>query len=544
MDDSYTIIRRFTPPTCTLEIWGKNSPLSRWTKTTIVKNLQFKLSFDDPRNLDTEPIIVTGDRTKLDKLYNLVLEYTENFLEQSFLTKSLSSIATNHNQTVDSTEANLSSQELVNHQFNFGNFTTNTNHSTIELSATQLLDLVSALEDYQIEMSAIADLQIQQTNKSRKIITIGMSVAGLLLAVGLTTVGIKVANQSKKPEQIASSKESESPVKTIKPQEDVIPPEAPKAAKKPAVDVKKNDPLASTEKLPPPPAVDAPKPPPDIPDPAKYPPSGNLTIPPLSSLPKQPTNSELTTPTPEAKSQPDNSQVESTITVPNEPTAPTPSEETIKPEAAEKTTELEIASESEKPITKLPTFTENNNSQSLETIEEAEINISSENTAIDTEIQSESARASRFSEDVVGDEPTENGLDDSDRVSNNLTINERDIALDNTRSKPTTDESTVIENQAESKIPQDRQLEEVASYFRQKWQSPSELKQTLEYRLILDRDGSIKRIIPIGKASEIYLDRTNIPLMGEPFVSPLQNKDSVTIRLLLSPDSEVRTFLE
>jgi hypothetical protein len=32
--------------------------------------------------------------------------------------------------------------------------------------------------------------------------------------------------------------------------------------------------------------------------------------------------------------------------------------------------------------------------------------------------------------------------------------------------------------------------------------------------------------------------------MGEPFVSPLQNRDSATIRLLLSPDGEVKTFLE
>ena len=544
MDNSYTIIRRFTPPTCTLEIWGKKSPLSRWAKKTIVKNIRFKLSFDDPRNLDAEPITITGDRNKLEQLYDTVLSYTEDFLEQSFINRSFSSTATNHNQLVSSTQPYLSSQELVNHQLDLGSFTTDKSHAPISLSVTQLVDLVSALEDYKTEMSAIAELEARQTNKSRKTIFIGMSVAGLLLAVGLTTVGIKVANQSKQQEQIASFKESESPVTTIKPQEDVIPPEAPKVAKKPAVDIKKNDPLSSTDTLPPPPAVDAPKPPPDIPDPAKYPPSGNLTIPPLSSLPKQPTNSELTTPTSEAKSQPDNSQVESTITVPDEPSPPTPSEETIKPEAAEKTTELEIASESEKPITKLPTFTENNNSQSLEKIEEAEINISSENTAIDTEIQSQSARASRFSEDVVGDDSTENELNQSDRVRDNLEINERNIGLDNTNPKPTTEESTVIENEPESKIPQDRQLEEVASYFRQKWQSPAELKQTLEYRLILNRNGSIKRIIPIGKASEIYLDRTNIPLMGEPFVSPLQDKDSVTIRLLLSPDGEVRTFLE
>ena len=71
------------------------------------------------------------------------------------------------------------------------------------------------------------------------------------------------------------------------------------------------------------------------------------------------------------------------------------------------------------------------------------------------------------------------------------------------------------------------------------------MKQTIEYRLVVSSNGSIIRIIPIGKASAIFLDRTNIPLMGEPFVTPTATtKGNQTIRLLLSPDGEVRAFLE
>jgi hypothetical protein len=89
-----------------------------------------------------------------------------------------------------------------------------------------------------------------------------------------------------------------------------------------------------------------------------------------------------------------------------------------------------------------------------------------------------------------------------------------------------------------------QQLKEAEKYFQQRWQPPKDLKQTLEYQLAINSDGSIKQITPLGKASEIYLDRTNIPLMGESFVSPVQDQANLKIRLLLSPDGEVRTFLE
>ena len=517
MDDSYNVIWRFTPPTCTLEIWKKKSPLSRWAKKTVVKDIKFKLSFDDPKNLDAEPIIIEGDRDKLEQLYTTVLDYTGNFLERSFNPKSLS-LVTNNARLADSDRPYLTSQGLVNYQLNLGSLSRD-NASTIALSATQLFDLVSALEEYKTEMTAIALSEATQSKKNHRWIPIG-AFAGILLAVGVVT-GIKNAERSQ--EEIAVTQESS--VEPIAPQAEVVPPEAPEVAEKPAVGIKENDPLSSTEILPPPPAVDTPKPPPNIPDPAKYPPSGNLTIPPISELPKQnevtlnPTES-----TTEAQPPADDSQVESTINVPSEETENT------------ENTELEIASESNTQES-IASPTENNETESLENIEEAEITISDEDTKLNTDVIERLDRVPTFNEEIRSSETTENNVEEFELSNGN-------IALDNTTSKPTTDESTITEDDPESKISQIVQLQEVASYFKQKWQIPGDLKQTLEYRLILNRDGSIQRIIPIGKASEIYVDRTNIPLMGEPFVSPLQNSDSATIRLLLSPDGEVKTFLE
>lgn len=81
-------------------------------------------------------------------------------------------------------------------------------------------------------------------------------------------------------------------------------------------------------------------------------------------------------------------------------------------------------------------------------------------------------------------------------------------------------------------------------YFQQRWQAPEGLNQRIEYRLTLNREGAIARIIPLGKAASIYLDRTQMPLMNTAFVSPLETGDNATIRLVLSPDGEVKTFLE
>lgn len=88
------------------------------------------------------------------------------------------------------------------------------------------------------------------------------------------------------------------------------------------------------------------------------------------------------------------------------------------------------------------------------------------------------------------------------------------------------------------------QVAEVRNYFQQRWQPPAGLTQNLEYILWLNADGSIQRIIPLGNAAVDYLDRVNIPVPGERFVSPLQGELKPKIRLVLIPNGQVQTFLE
>lgn len=85
---------------------------------------------------------------------------------------------------------------------------------------------------------------------------------------------------------------------------------------------------------------------------------------------------------------------------------------------------------------------------------------------------------------------------------------------------------------------------EVKDYLQQRWQPPKDLDRSLEYRLIIDRNGSLDRVIPLGYPSQIYRDRTGIPLAGETFVSPLSSLDKLTVRVFLIKDGSVKTFLE
>jgi hypothetical protein len=88
------------------------------------------------------------------------------------------------------------------------------------------------------------------------------------------------------------------------------------------------------------------------------------------------------------------------------------------------------------------------------------------------------------------------------------------------------------------------QLSEVKEYFQNRWEPPSGLTQTLEYSIVLDVDGTIQRIEPLGRASRTYVDRSGMPLIGEPFVSPNPNGESPRIRVVLNPNGRVQTFLE
>lgn len=434
-----TIIYRFTPPTCTLEIKGKN-PLSRWTDRNFAKS-QFQLSFDDPRVPTAKQITIKGDRQDLEQLRQAVNIYVQKFLHASFQPVTRSQIKLEIDNKPPNNQPYLQSQGIVNHELFLGSLSRDNNK--IELSTTQLFDLATALEAYQTQIVALSKKQVQS-----KVIPLWGGIAATTIAM----IGIAAVIKMRSP-QIASSPQTEPSAESeLNKLDEVIPPPLPKTS--PIAKPKPRQTLDSAEKLPPPPAVDTPKPKPDIPDPADYP---------LSDVARQ---SGLNT----IKQTPAGDRAESTIIV-------TPS-----------TQETAIAK------------------KNINADQSKPNNVNLQPDAIDSKIEEE------------------------------LLNNSVDTSEDSTQFNQ--EDNVTLRN---SSI-QNRQLQEVKTYFQQKWQPPAELKQSLEYRLFLDGDGSIKRVVPLGKASQLYLNKTNIPVDGKPFIS--SSVVQPIIRLLLDPSGRVQAFIE
>jgi hypothetical protein len=85
---------------------------------------------------------------------------------------------------------------------------------------------------------------------------------------------------------------------------------------------------------------------------------------------------------------------------------------------------------------------------------------------------------------------------------------------------------------------------EVKNYFNKHWQPPTGLTQTLEYSLVLNKDGSLERISPLSNAAAKYIDKANMPLPDSQLISPREQEGKTNIHLVLSPDGKVKAELE
>jgi len=430
-----SIIKRYTPPTCTLEIRGKKSPLSRIFGRTLLKDLNFQLRFDDPRIPEENQVILEGDRTQLELLSDAVTSYVQKFLSSPPI--SITETESNNSLVLLPTNPNLKQRSLLKHQLFFGSLATKESGPEIKLNASQLFDLANALDEYNSDLATLPEANYAGNRNN----FLGVTAASLLLAVGLTTLGIKVFNRENNSEKNSSvvSLQETAPKPKIEPIPTLTPQPATTTVPTPSLP----PPLASSDRLAPPEAVKPPNPPTPTPVEPIIPP------PPPS-------------PPPTARE---------TITI--EPSAPS-----LPP-----------------PPPPIVTF---------------------DNTGVTPELPKLPPLESNASEITDAGTP-ETIVDKSDSLT---AFNE------------------------ENKLNTLPQLLEAQEYFQTRWQPPETLEQSLQYSIVLNNDGSIGRIIPLGQASQLYLDRTGMPLMGESFVSPLPSEGNFKIRLVLTPDGKVQTFLE
>ncbi|BAZ91442.1 hypothetical protein NIES932_29510 [Raphidiopsis curvata NIES-932] len=224
MPGSNSVVRRYTPPTCTLEILAESSPLSRWMSQTVVDQLRFQLHFDDPTLPEDLRIPIEGNREQLEVLCNAVSSYVQQLLQDSsdrfcvlFRESTPSTPSTSPSESEDLTSSvspaspsaspphhrdntgvsdatiYLEFQENLTHKLYLGSLATQRSGSVIELSLLQLFDLSSALDEYSADIIALATMGAERFINS-KLPPWAPVAAVLTLALGLTPLTWQYAN--------------------------------------------------------------------------------------------------------------------------------------------------------------------------------------------------------------------------------------------------------------------------------------------------------------------------------------------------------------
>ncbi|MBW4478333.1 MAG: DUF4335 domain-containing protein [Tolypothrix brevis GSE-NOS-MK-07-07A] len=554
MPVSNPVIRRYTPPTCTLEVMAQSSSLSGWTGKSVLKQLNFELRFDDPRLPEERRISIKGDRNQLEALYNAVTNYVQEFLQ-----KSPESFWANFSEPKDSTkvsedpelkafnqtlipketlksfnnfqmpgaEIHLESNSYLTHNLFLGSLANQISGGVIQLTLLQLFDLATALDEYSAEVMALPALNARSSTFSLP--SWAPAAAVVLVALGLTPFTWQYANNIRQ-KQLAAKK------------------------------------TASTQEvaLQPSPSELFPTPQPGLTPPDKLvPPLGTTPAVPGSTLPTPPAPGSIlpTTPIP-GSTLPTTSQLPTSAktapgsfppipqTAPGSTfsTAPLPSRGSALNIPGTTTPTLSRSS-GKTPSTKLsdPFAIPTNSQQTSRTSSIPKNGIALPST---TNLPSNLPPATGDISSRISPVSPPLAAGTNARGSSNTDIS---------ASSPTAPSLGKTDNSLADKLRQGRdtpsavatgtlfdtpQVAEARDFLKKRWQPPTGLKQTLEYSLLIGVDGKVERILPLGKAARDYIDTTGMPGIGQPFVSPNTNGQNVRIRAVFSPDGKVQTFPE
>ncbi|MEL7039432.1 MAG: DUF4335 domain-containing protein [Cyanobacteria bacterium J06592_8] len=494
--------RKYTPPTCTLEVTTKKPRFGRNKDEDSSEQFQFKLSFDDPRLPEEEYVTVEGDRTQLDTLSETVISYVQDFLNNADWFDSLSKDRPKPSQRnhSDPDEIYLKSDGLLYHDLFFGSLATQNSGPFVHLSALQLFDLVTALEECRDTVDEIRDrsfsVQFQPFVWFRTLLMIAISIGAL-------TGIIELINFYRQPfgEVVSDSSEETEPAPIAPP--NLSPPALPTWPSPTPTPTPSPPPVA--ENLPTVDTVPLAVPPP------LFPPSGSPSPPPAQ--PPIPNVSQqegmmIILPEPQPTSPP--AQPQSPLPQPANPpvvaAVPPPSAPSTPPPIPYAPPVPQVP-----PVIQLPPLQDSPSSQVVTVLPVDEnVNI------------------------APGEE-----FGDSERVEDELSedsylaqLNKRPETIAATRT-----EDTTLFNQ----IPQ---VNEVRTYFQENWYPPKNLKKALQYSLQLNADGTIASITPVGQAALNRLSQLELPKLGEPFVSATADGRRPSIRIVLEPSGRVKAFLE
>ncbi|WP_152590085.1 DUF4335 domain-containing protein [Nostoc sphaeroides] len=524
---SNSVIRCYTPPTCTLEVFAQSSPLSRWMGKTVLKHLSFELRFDDPRLPEENRVPIRGDRDQLEALCDAVTSYVQQFLQQSpesfclsfsdtqesntalgepelkSSTKTLNSFSTQ----IPGANIRLEPSSHLTHNLFLGSLANHSSGPVIKLSLLQLFDLASALDEYSTDVMALPTLNSPSTLRFPAWAPVA---AVLVLGVGLLPVTWQYANNLREKQQQTA--------KTADP-----------AALKTALETS--------------PSLNFPTPQPGLTAPSdnllgSTPPLSTSTLPqapltaPSSSFSTPPPLNALTIPQGKTSTLSTNGAIASSSKIPGQEIA-------ILPNLAQNPTGSSTQPSTLPKLRDLPPRLSSNTS-SLPTNISPVVppSLGTIPNSGNTPTQPSPLTSQQLEERINSLQPPSPGEKPASQLSSSRTADNNPFIdqLGNERQSP---KSTQVATGTLFDTPQ---VAEAREYLKKRWQPPTGLGQTLEYSLIVSVDGTIERIIPLNKSARDFVDSAGMPEVGKPFVSANKRGQNVKIRVVLTPDGKVQTF--
>lgn len=191
---SKKLLHRYTPPTCTLELWSGNSPLPWRQRSAGTADWQFELRFDDPRVAEENQVAIRGALPQLDRLGEVVENYLQSWLKVSRpeIAASLArggmmaTLTGNRVSLADrETEPFLLAKGLIDHELHLGELSAQSSQSWINLTASQLFDLTVAIENYRRDIPQLSAPPTPKTESPPLRWTGGAILLLLLTGLGL-----------------------------------------------------------------------------------------------------------------------------------------------------------------------------------------------------------------------------------------------------------------------------------------------------------------------------------------------------------------------
>ncbi|MGD1872393.1 MAG: DUF4335 domain-containing protein [Mastigocoleus sp.] len=539
---SNTVLRRYTPPTCTLEVWAENSPLSRWTKKSVLKQLSFELRFDDPRLGEAQKMKIQGDHNQLEALCTTVSNYVqellqktpENFWKGHFPPQdTIQDDRQEHSQKVgDSNVTNhafntgfpqkpvagifLQPTTQLNHQLFLGSLANATSGSSIYLSQLQLFDLASALEEYSAE--AISLPPVIDNKGTFPILTWIPAAAVVVAALGLAPLTWQYANRIRQQDSVASKTSSAPETVASQPNIsqdlEISPSPIPTNA---SSGILGTQPLVSPTALPNT-SLNSFSTPPAIPAPNTVSASPKTTFPNAGNSSKQQSSSQIITSAKPPLSSEDILKSPGG-SIGNSPSSPN------------------LQKNSESPAITIQSNNKNNSGSNFSAgglkTKPGSLPVIPNSSTLDTQPPK------------LPDISTNSGITPSSIATDSKTSALiREIRRQNSSANTPKAASSPKVATGDSTLFDTNQVAQVRQYLKKRWRPPAGLKQTLEYSLTVGVDGTIEQILPLGGAAREYFSSTGMPPIGETFVSPSKNGQNTRIRAVFSPSGKVQAFPE